>query len=124
MSVLNEASREGGGNATVERVCKDRLIETLKANVNRRHVFIDEYLGSVDISKFIRYKSLNESTLAKCIWVASYNGYSNLRAVSVTPLKKVFRNQPNIIKYLELDSAEDAAPDVNNPPVTNIICKQ
>ncbi len=95
-----------------------RLIEQ---NVNRQHVFIDEASFSPEEERHL--ERLDESQMQKCLWIAfsqrDYK-YANFVFKGERQLKRVFRNQPNIIRYLRLNSS-GVGVDRNHPQVTTII---
>ena len=103
---------------------RDGILKMLKDNVNKRHVFVDEYDSIAnELEEFCKEESLDESKMTRCLWVASPVPYS-MSSNYVKELKKVFRNQPNIIRHLDLEVGSATAKDDNNPPVITVICSK
>ncbi len=97
------------------------VADLIKQNVNKRHLLLDEvYDGEDDVSRHL--SSVKEDDLNKCLWIVldperreeSIGGQQRT-------LKRVFRNQPNIVRYLKRNEKEEFKEvDPNNPPVVTI----
>ncbi len=95
----------------------------LVQNVNNQHVFVDE----LDDYHRIKNKGYLESSMSKYFWIAMSADVYHLempdeKEDEVHCLRKVFRNQPNIIRYLKLHNDVEVKDEMdrNNPPVVTI----
>ncbi len=102
------------------------LVETLEANLNdHRNVFVDEAQNDEDLMEFL--DGIDGGSLEKCLWLAFQFQHRNQpedREGSVV-LKKVFRNQANVIHYMDLDEESVRVAEsrvTNDNPVVTVFC--
>ena len=100
------------------QVGRGGLSKLLADNLNRRHVFVDEALVCQAEKEYL--EAIDEAALTKCLWMAFRPDVSE-RVEGERQLSKVFRNQPNIVRYLKLEQGLHKLADDINPAVTTII---
>ncbi len=104
-------------------------MKALEQHANREHIFVDEaWVCSANDSdqETIAFLSRQkESALRKCLWIAFRPEEATHVFEGERQLGKVFRNQPNIVKYLNRNGRQEAnQADCNNPLVTTILYKR
>ena len=100
------------------------LVELIEHKVKKQNVFVDEV---TDLEVSYPLSLLEESELVHHLWIALRPGKSITETLEeMRDLKRVFRNQPNIIRYLRLNDLreENLEVDRNNPPVVTVFHKE
>ena len=95
--------------------------KVLRQKVAKSHVIVDEV---IDHGGFVLddLERNGEDSLANCLWIAHSSDCNRIANKGDSNLKRVFRNQPNIIRYLNFNKETEANTDMdsNNPPVITI----
>ena len=100
--------------------CRDSdLVAALRQNVGSQHVFVDETFYTAATLNYLR--GLEEANMSKCLWIAFRPDEKPAHVEGARRLQKVFRNQPNIARYLKMVQDAKTEVDINNPPVAIIV---